>query len=585
MKVGKAVKLPFKIIGWILLVVLVVFIGVNVYLCYVGFPPKVKDIIVEQMAKQLHRKVEIKRVGFCILKGFVVRDIKIYHKKRFYNKDKPFVEIKALVFKYDLSELMKKKIKIEKITLEYPTILIKRYLVKKKPVFNFSDLLPPVPKRLPKEEPEKKVEEKPKTPPPSMPKISKSQIPIDLQVEKIGLENANIEIEDTATPKFKEIYKLENVHFLVENIKIKDNAPISIKTGFGLSITEYAKGKKVKSAEESKTAKDINIEALVEGTLVLFDKKGILNPSGEFMLGLRNGKFTGIQAYEELRNQAKDINKSVTKYQESLLKSLDKIKDQAAKLEKAGKLGIKTGGITDKAGSVVDKLAKMDMSFMKGALEWKFLAETLEFDKIETKVKIKDGKIITDELAADGKGFRVGGGGYTAMDTTLAYNLDLLADKEYNKNQVTKALAREDGSLEFPVKISGTVSDMKIKFEKAEIIKKIMDSLKEQFMNQLKTRAGGVENLAKQMLNKYLGDYAKYADPDAAKKALAAAKAKAAADAKAKLAGETKAVQDAAAKKLAEEQQRLEAEKKKQEEAAKKKAEDEAKKKLKKLKF
>ncbi len=250
MKVGKAVKLPFKIIGWILLVVLVVFIGVNVYLCYVGFPPKVKDIIVEQMAKQLHRKVEIKRVGFCILKGFVVRDIKIYHKKRFYNKDKPFVEIKALVFKYDLSELMKKKIKIEKITLEYPTILIKRYLVKKKPVFNFSDLLPPVPKRLPKEEPEKKVEEKPKTPPPSMPKISKSQIPIDLQVEKIGLENANIEIEDTATPKFKEIYKLENVHFLVENIKIKDNAPISIKTGFGLSITEYAKGKKVKSEEE-----------------------------------------------------------------------------------------------------------------------------------------------------------------------------------------------------------------------------------------------------------------------------------------------------------------------------------------------
>ncbi len=582
MRVGKAVTLPLKIVGWILLIVLVILIGVNVYLCYWGFPPKVKDMIVEQMAKQLHRQVEVKRVGFCILKGFVVRGVKIYHKKPFYNKEKPFVEIKALVLKYDLSELLQKKIKVEKLTLEYPYIRIKRYMVKKKPVFNFSDLLPPMPKKLAKAEPEKKKPTPKKAAKPSAPpKISKSQIPIDLQVEKVGLENANIEIEDTATPKFNEIYKLENVHFLVENIKIKDNAPLSIKTGFGLSITEYAKGKKVKSAEEAKTAKDINIEALIEGTLVLFDKKGILNPSGQFVLALKNGKFTGIQAYEELRNQAKDINKSVTKYQESLVKSLDKIKKQAAKLEKAGKLGIKTGGVTDKATSVVDKLGSMDMSFIKGALEWKFLSETLEFDEIQTKVKIENGKVITDEIAAASKGFRVAGGGYTAMDTTLAYNLDLLADKEYNKNQVTKALAREDGSLEFPVKISGTVSAMKIKFEKAEIIKKITDSLKEQFMNQMKTRAGGIEDLAKQMLNKYLGDYAKYADPDAAKKALTGAATAEVDAAKAKADAEKKKLEDAAAA----EKKRLAAEKKKQEEAAKKKAADEAKKKAKKFGF
>jgi len=585
MKAGKIISTPFKIVLWVLAIILLILIGVNFYLCQVGLPQKAKDFAITTIEKQIGRKVEIKKLGFCILKGFVLRDLKVWDKKPF-QKD-IFVECKALVISYDLSELLKKKLKIKKVTLESPHIYVKRYLKNKKPVFNFSDLIPPVPEKQPVAKPEPKKEEKvvkeKKSTKPNMPKISKSQIPIDLQVEKVGLEDALIEIVDTATPRFKEIYRLENVHFLIEDIKLKENTPLKISTGFGLSVTEYEKVKKLKKKELTKTEKDINIEFAIDGSLKLFDKKGILNPSGYFILALRNGKLTGIQAYEELRAQAENINKSVEKIQANLLKTFEKIKAQTAKLEKAGKLK----KYTSKAGSYIEKLNNIDTSFIKGALNAKFLAKTLEFDEIKTKVKIIDGKVITDELKADFKEFKIMGGGYTSFDTSLAYKVNLLADKKYSKNQVTKALENKDGYPEFPVNIGGTISDIKIVLEKAPILKKIQDSLKEQLMSKIRNRAGGIENLAKQMLNKYLGKYAKYTDLGTAKKSLDEAKKKAEAEAKAKLeaakkkAEELKKKKEEEARRKAEElKKKAEAEKKKKEEEAKKKAKEALKKKF-----
>jgi len=594
MKLRKILSLPVKIVLWIIAIILIIIIGVNAYLCYIGFPPQIKDMVTEQMAKQLHRPVQIQKIGFCILKGFIIRNVKIWHKKPFYNKNKPFVQVKAIVCKYDLSEIFKKKIKVEKVTLEYPVINIKRYLVKKKPVFNFSDLLPPVPKQLPaegveeekpkqeKETPSRETKEKKKTGP-AIPKITKSQIPIDLQVDKVGLENANIEIEDTATPKFREIYKLENVHCLVENIKLKANSPINLRTGFGLSVTEYEKGKKARTKAEIQTAKDINIEAFITGVITLFNKKGILNPTGSFNLGLKNGKFSGIQAYNELRNQADDINKSITKYQEKLLNSFNKIKAQAAQLEKTGKLGSQVGGIAEQAETYTEKLAKMDMSFIKGALEWKFLKKDLQFDEVKTTIKIKNWKVKTEDLKAGSTDFSILGGGWTSIkNMKLSYNLDLLADKKYNKNDITDALASEEGNLSFPIKISGTVSDIKIEFVKDEIIKTITTTLQKKFMSMIKTRAGGIEDMAKQMMKKYLGEYAKYVDMDAssAKEALEGTKDKLQDEAKAKLSDAERKARREARKKKREAKRKLEEEKRKQEEALKKKAEEEGKKAL-----
>lgn len=581
MKISKALKLPFKIIAWVVSIILIILIGINVWLCVLGFPPEVKDFAIQQMQKQLHRQVKIKKIGLCLLKGVVIRDVEISNRPNF--KKGTFLSCKAFVLKYDLLALLKKKLIVEKFTIEQPEIFIERYKKGKKVVFNFSDLIPPVPKKQPAAPaPEKEESKKPKKAAP-MPKVSKYQIPVDLQIGKVGLEDAKIEIKDTATPRFTENYKLFDVDFLIENIRLYENAPLQIKTGFGLSVTELENGKL--------TDKDINIEARIKGQLVLFDKKGILNPTGEFYLSLENGKFTGIQAYEELRVQAKGISKSITGYQGKLMNDYAKMVKNVEKLNKAGKLGSKVKGTADKAGDFTKKLANMDMSFIKGALEWKFLKKTLEFDKVETKVKVQDGKVISEDIEAESSGFNLTGGGYTAMDTTVKYDMNLLADKKYNKNAVTKAIENDKGNPEFPVQIRGTVSDMKVLFVKAEILKKIKAGLRKQFEAYIKKQTGGYEDLAKQMLNKYmgkyLGDYQKYTDTGAAKeaagKAVSDAKAKAEAE-KARLEAEAKAKADAEKARLeAEARAKAEAEKKAAEEAAKKKAEEEAKKKLKKM--
>lgn len=575
----KTLKLILKIIGGIIGLIII-----GIILLFIFFPTeKVKEIAIEQMQKQLHRQVQIGKVGLNLFKGIVIKDVRISDRPNF--KKGTFISCKAFVFKYDLWKLLQRKLVIKKLVLEQPEIFVKRYIENKKVVFNFSDLLPPMPKKLPEKKEEKPREEaKKKTPSKPMPEIRKSQIPVDLQIGKLGLEKAKIEIVDTATPKFKEIYTLYNIHFLIENLRIYENRPLKISTGFGLSVTEFEKGQK--------TDKDINLEAKIGGVLKLFDKKGVLNPTGEFILALRNGKFTGIQAYEELRNQAQEISKSITAYQEKLLVSYKKIAEQVAKnqktLSKAGKIAGTVSDTSRKLDALAKKIAEIDLSFIKGALDWKFLKKTFEFDEVKTKLKIQESKIISDKIGLTAQDFRAEGSGYTGFDTTVDYVFTLIADKKYNKNEITKALANDKGELEFPIKVTGTISDTKIIFEKAEIISKIQNQLKERFMAQFKTKAGGMDDLAKQYLQNYVnqlfGEKAKYitSGKETVKAVKQEAKAKIEAEKK-RLEEEAKKKEEELRRKAEEERKRLEAEKKKKEEEAKKKAMEEAKKKLKKF--
>ncbi|MBN1898411.1 MAG: hypothetical protein JW827_06510 [Spirochaetes bacterium] len=552
----KVVKLIMKILAGI-----VGLIIVGAILLIIFFPTEeVRKIAVKEMSKQLHRKVEIKGLSLNILKGIVIEGVKIHDPIVKKVSGKTFVQCKAFVFQYDLLKLLQRKLVIKKLTIENPEIAIVRYKKGKQDVFNFSDLMPPVPKKLqePKTETAKTPVKEDKKAKAGMPKVSKGQIPVDVQINKLGLEEARVEIVDTATAKFKEVYTLQNVNFLIENIRIYENKPIHIKTGFGLNVKEYNQG--------AKTGKDINLEASIIGAIVLFDKKNLLNPTGEFSLSLENGKFYGIQAYDELRNQAMDITKSVSSYQDKLMDSYKKIKDSQSKLGKAGKVA---GGAAD----IAQKLGNMDIGFIKGAMEWKFLKKSFEFDVVKTLLKIQDSKIISENIDLKGADYRAEGNGYTHFDTTLSYLFNLVADKKYNTSELTKAIASKSGDLEFPIQVKGTVSDIKVIFPKNDILAKIQGQLKTMFENKVRSAVGS-SDLAKQLLSGVLGGKsvkeAADAKVDEAKKKADEAAKKAEAEAKAKLEAE---------------KQRLEAEKKKQEEAAKKKAEEEAKKKLKKLKF
>ncbi len=593
MKIGKNIKILLKSIGVIISLILI-----GIILLFIFFPTeKVKEIAIKEMQKQFHREVKIGDLGLNLFKGIVIKDVEISNYPTF--KKGEFIVCKAFVFSYDLWELIHKRLVIKKLTLESPHIYITRYMEKGKARFNFSDLIPPIPEKKGKKVEKKEIGEKKNNKnnkakgnkKAGIPKVSKYSIPVDLQIGKVGLEDAKIELTDTATPHFKDKYSIYNIHFLVENIKVYENAPLKISTGFGLSMEQLKDNKK--------TDKHINLEADIDGKLFLFNKKGILDPSGYFNLALKNGKFYGIQAYEALKLQANDISKDINNYQNNLLKSykkmVEKIKANEDKLKKAGKLASTVKKGEKSLGKVANKLANLDVSFIRGALDWKFLKKNFEFDKVETKVKIKNSKVISDKVELKGEDFRAEGSGYTGFDTTVNYIFSLIAAKKYNKNMITESIANKNGEPVFPVKITGTISDMKIEFEKKKILSNIKQKLREELENKLKEK-GIYNNEVKKYLNeyavKYLGDKSKYLSEEARKKAVEDAKAKLEAEkkkreeeARKKAEAEKKRLEEEAKRKAEEAKKRAEAEKKKKEEEAKKKAAEAAKKQLKKFGF
>ncbi len=475
MKTG---KFPYKIAGWILLGIFVLFIGVNLYFCTAGLPPWVKEEIAELMQKKLHCQVEIKNVAFCPLKGIVIRGVKISDRgKSLEAKNNIFFECDALVCKYDLIQALKKKIIIEKLTIEKPSIYVKRFKSGEKRVSNFSDLILPLLKKQPKEIKKKNVEVKAALYKPAKPvkKLEKKKLlPVELQIKKVKLKKALIKIIDTATPGFRVIYNISNITLLIENINLSRNSEMKITMGFGLSVTELKNWKK--------TGKDINLEAEVLGKLKVFDKKGVMNPSGRFDITLRNCKLTGIPVYEKLRAQTLDLNETVEKAQKDLLKRLE----QAVKgLKQAEKLSV-----SRKMDGMAEKIAEIDTSFIKGSLKFDFLKKRLKFDKVKTILKVKDSRFITDDLKIKTADYYIKGSGYTDINNKVNYDITLLLSKKYNTSEMTKAIANKDSKPGLPVKIRGTVSDMKATIDKETIRKRIETMLKKTLQERIKKATG-----------------------------------------------------------------------------------------------
>ena len=492
---------------------------------------KAKKIAITQMEQKLHREVSIGTVGLNLFKGIVIKDIIIKDRAPYQKED--FLNCKAFYFKYDLWQLLKRKLVIEKLTLEHPVINIKRYIDKKQVVFNFSDMIPPVPKTQPakpvkKEVPKKEAPKKAAGATP-LPKISKNVSPVDLQIGKVGIDDANITLIDTATPKFNEEYKLSNVHFLIENIKLYENAPMKISTGFGISVKEFQKN------SNKQTDKSINLETAIDGHLKAFNDKGILDPSGEFELALKNGKFHGTQAQEQIQNQIQSLSDGITKTQKDILASVNKLKSASSALKQVP-------GVTSKVDNISSKLANVDLSSLSTKVNFPFLQKDFQFSELKTKVRIEKSKIITDNFSTTTADYIITGGGYTGFDSTVNYKLTALLDKKYNTSEITKFIANKDGQIELGIAVTGTTGNMKYTLDKDTLLNKIQTGLK----NKLGiggNNANSLQDQGKQMLNN--------AADEAKKKA----------------------------------QAELDAQKKAQEDAAKQKAQDAAKNQLKKLKF
>jgi len=505
-------KTFIKIISGIIIAVVLIVILALVVLIFFFPNEKVRQIAQEQLSIKLKREVVIEKLNIHLLKGIVLENVKISDRSTF--KDGTFVDCKAFYCRYNLIDMLKAVIAARNpevlkkqtfriaVVLDSPSIFIKRYIdANKKTVFNFSDLLPEQKKS---EEPEKLPQEKVKTtktpekkePPSSViPKVKSSALPINIEVVEAGLKNAKIEILDTATPKFKEIYSLHDVRLLVSDINIKKNNPMKLNLGFGISVSEFKEGQK--------TDKDINLDLDVTGKFVLFDKKGILNPEGTLALTLANGKLTGVQFYRELVKEGQNLSSQASSIQKDFIKQYEEVKkavEQAKKSKEASKYLGEYGSSIDKVTSLADKLEKVDIKFISKAMDLKFLSETLTFDKVTGFLFIKDEKILATNFVMKGQELSANGKGYIGFNQSLDWVVRLLGAKKYNDNVLTSAFANQEGEIVLPVKITGTVTKPVVKFD-VDIRKIISSELSKRFgpeVGDLISGKVGVKDLANQ---------------------------------------------------------------------------------------
>jgi hypothetical protein len=553
-------KKVFSVILKIIISLLGLIVVATILLALFFPAEKVRKIAEEQMQKRLHRQVTIEKVGVNIFRGLIIKNVVIKDRGRFAADD--FVSCKAFVLKYDLLQLLHKRFVLEALILDSPSISVKRYKDEdKKTVFNFSDLMPQKPAVekgktaepvVESKKPEKKAE-KSTSPAPGtktggvLPKVSSSQIPINIEINELGLKNARVELIDTATDKFKENYSLHNVHFLLQNIDLKKNTSMKISTGFGMSVTEIKEG--------FKTDKDINLDAEITGSFKLFDQKDMLNPDGILKLHLSNGKLKGLQFYKELVSQGKNLTEEAKKYQTEIIGKYQQVKkglDEAKKNKDAVKALGNTGAAIDKVNDAAAKLDKVDLGFISKAMDIGFLKDKLEFDSLWTELRIKDQKVISSNIEMKGQEVGGSGNGYTGFDQSLAYDAKLIGNKKYNDNFLTKALANDKGEVVLPFRITGTLGKPAVSFAGVDIKSILYKEMAGQLGGDAGLLSGGLSGLqdaAKQKLN---------AEADRLKN-----------EAKARADAELKSKEDAL-KKQAEE------EKKQQEQRAK----DEAKKKL-----
>jgi hypothetical protein len=470
-------KLVKGILGTVIALVLVVVVALVALVFF--FPnEKVRQIAQEQLSKQFNREVVIQKLNFHLLKGIVIEGVKISDRSTF--DDGTFIDCKAFYVKYNIldmikavivarnPEALKKQTLRISLVLDSPSIFVKRYVEGKKTVFNFSDLIPekkeaPAAEAKPAPEPASKpapTEPVKKAPPASViPKVSASSIPINIEVVELGLKNAKVEVIDTATPKFKEIYSLHDVRLLITGINIRENNPMKINLGFGISVTEFKEGKQ--------SDKDVNIDFDMTGRFTLFDSNGLLNPEGTLQLTLANGKLTGVQFYKELVGQGRDLARQASDVQKEFVKKYEDVKKAIAQVQKTKQasqyLG-SYGGDVQKVQALADKLDKVDMSFINKAMDLGFLQDTLSFDRVSALLFVKDQRVYSSNFAMKGPDISAVGKGWVGFNTTLEWDVTLLGAKKYNNNVLTAALANEAGEIAIPVRIIGTVSKPVFKF-------------------------------------------------------------------------------------------------------------------------
>ncbi len=340
MKVGKMIKRT--LIGISVLVLLIVLFVIWIL---IFFPNEtVRKAMEEELTKQFHRKVVVGYLDFSILHGITIKNFIVYDRVDYV--DKEFLKVGKLSLSYKLLPLLKKELVIKEAVLSDAKISVVRFNENGKPVFNFEDIFPLQEKQgtaffkpvfaNAKSGSEKSASKSP------IPQVSKSSIPVSLNVSKVGLENATLKISDLTTPKLKKVITLGDLNGLIEDINFAQNSPMKLKISARMTVEEY-KGKK-------KLEKEANIKLGIDGKVVLFDDRGLLNPTGELYFYLRDGYLNGRKVAGDIKTAFEILKK------EFIEKAKKAYKDLSKKFKT--ELKSKVGDFKKKALADIDKKVK-----------------------------------------------------------------------------------------------------------------------------------------------------------------------------------------------------------------------------------
>jgi len=164
-----------KIIGAIILVIIVGIAGLIAFVHFYLTEERVKEFIIPQAEATLGRKVAIGDIKIGLFSGITIKDFLIKEADRESN----FVSTKAFVLNYDLMPLLRKKIVINEIRFDEPTVQILR---DKNGKFNYSTLT------VLEEKKNQKAEKKSDA--------TTKALPLALTFNQIRLDRARIKIRD-----------------------------------------------------------------------------------------------------------------------------------------------------------------------------------------------------------------------------------------------------------------------------------------------------------------------------------------------------------------------------------------------------
>jgi len=304
-----------KIVKWFIIVFILLFLllGIGYYVFVNWFA---KSLIETQIENQVHRNVEIGELHMKLFSTTPVIKIQnlmianqLLSEKKETKTNAHFVRIESIKLLLQLTPLLQGQFQLETLLIKAPDIRIVRYANGK---FNFSDLLEAketsASQKTQTEETKTPIPETQKQAPPpkkDIPDQSKQfcadDLPVQIRVDKLGIEKAHIQVFDQ---EYQQMIHINQLDVLFKDININ---PKNLENE-NIILFDTHMNIKTEGKHHRGWAKSFDIDLMFEAEINPFNSKTrCLDPLAIIKAGSPSGVITGLQAYETIRSKLKNF--------------------------------------------------------------------------------------------------------------------------------------------------------------------------------------------------------------------------------------------------------------------------------------